>query len=79
MSRLLKRGAKVTAADRDTWNTPLHLAAIKGFTCVAKLLIENEARVMVRNKDSRTPLELAVLEEHCEFATLMVKSMQPAR
>ena len=60
-------------------NTPLHLAAIKGFTNVGRKLLKKEALVMARNGEGKTPLELAVENKHNEYARLMVKSMEPER
>ena len=60
-------------------NTPLHLAAIKGFTNVGNKLLEHGAIVMYRNADNKTPLELAVLNRHSDFAVLMIHRMEPIR
>ena len=76
--RLLQRDASVTTAGPDR-NTPLHLAAIKGFVNVGRKLIESGAFVAAENKDRESPLSLAVLNEHCEFAVLMVRNMEAAR
>ena len=76
--RLLQRGASVSTAGRSG-NTPLHLAATKGFTNVARKLLERGAIVMAKNNESKTSLELAVEFEHNDFAVLMVKSMEPSR
>ncbi len=40
-------------------NTPLHAAAISGHTEIAKLLLEAGANVMNRNKNGKTPFDLA--------------------
>ena len=76
--RLLQRNAKVATAGADR-NSPLHLAAMKGFTNVAKKLIDNGAYVAAENKDGHNPLYLAVENNHCDFAVLMVHNMEPAR
>ena len=60
-------------------NTPLHLAAMKGFTNVGKKLVESGAYVDARNKKGHNPLYLAVKNQHCDFAVLMVKCMEPTR
>ena len=76
--RLLQRDASVTTAGPD-WNTPLHLAAIKGFMNVGTKLVESGAYVAAENKNGENALMLAVLNEHCDFAVLMVKHMEPSR
>ena len=76
--RLLQRNAKVATAGADR-NTPLHLAAMKGFTNVAKKLIDNGAYVAAENKAGHNPLYLAVENNHCDFAVLMVHNMEPTR
>lgn len=68
----------MATAGRDK-NTPLHLAAIKGFTNVGRKLIENGAYVAAENKNGLNPLALAIQYEHCEFALLMVTNMEAAR
>ena len=60
-------------------NTPLHLAAIKGFTNVGKKLIESGAYVAAENKHGHNPLYLAVKNQHCDFAVLVVKHMEAVR
>ena len=78
--RLLDRNAKVvTCRAGSDQNTPLHLAAIKGFTSVGKTLIEKGAYVAVDNSDHKNPLALAVEHNHCDFAVLMIKSMEAKR
>ena len=76
--RLLQRNASVATAGSDR-NTPLHFAAIKGFTNVGRKLLEHGAYVAAENKDGDNPLALAVRNEHCDFAVLMVKNMEAAR
>ena len=76
--RLLQRKARVVTAGEDG-NTPLHLAAMKGFTNVARKLIDNRAYVAAENKAGHNPLYLAIQNDHCDFAVLMVNNMEPAR
>ena len=76
--RLLQRNAKVATAGADR-NTPLHLAAIKGFTNVARKLIDSGAYVAAENKNGHNPLYLAIEHNHCDFAVLMVNNMKAAR
>ena len=74
----MQREARVTTAGPDR-NTPLHLAAIKGFTNVGVKLVESGAFVAAENKDGYNALALAVMNDHCDFAILMVKNMDGAR
>ena len=78
MIRLLQRGARVTTAGPDG-NTPLHLAAMKGFVSVGKDLLDHDAKTLARNNDKQTPLHLAIEHGHSEFAVLMVKTMEFGR
>ena len=79
VTRLLKRNAKVFKPGAADGNAPLHLAAMKGFTNIAKKLIGNGAYVAARNREGQTPLYLAIKGNHCDFAVLMVHNMEPAR
>ena len=76
--RLLRRGAIVTTAGPDG-NTPLHLAAERGFVNVGKILLGDGAIIMARNNVNKTSLHLAIENHHSDFAVLMVKSMEPSR
>ena len=78
--RLLDRNAEVvTCVAVSDRNTPLHLAAIKGFTNVGRKLIEKGAYVAVENGDHKNPLALAYENNHYDFAVLIVKSMEAKR
>lgn len=74
---LLERGAD-TIMDENK-NTPLHFAAEKGWTSVAKRLMQHRNMAGAINREGQIPLELAILNEHNECATFLVKSMEPAR
>ena len=78
MIRLLQRGAIVTTAGPDG-NTPLHLAAERGFVNVGKILLGYGAIIMARNSMNKTSLHVAIENHHSDFAVLMVKSMEPSR
>ena len=78
MIRLLHRGAIVIIAGPDG-NTPLHLAAVRGFVNVGRCLLDHDARTMAKNNEKQTPLHLAVMNSHNEFAVLMVKRMEYTR
>lgn len=60
-------------------NTPLHLAALKGFANIGKKFIHEGAFVHAKNADGMTPLELSIACKHNEFSVMMIKAMQPGR
>ena len=87
MTELLRGGAAANTLG-GSGNTPLHLAATRGFTDVAKALLSYEANMDVCNDEGYTPLELAIQhglreyskgEDYSDFAVLMIKKMQPHR
>ncbi len=91
MSELIQKGAKVTTIDEEG-NTPLHLAARRGFPDVAKELLRWGADPHIENMKDKTPLEIAILqaltrEESTQdfihnfnaLAVLMCKEMHPAK
>ncbi len=55
---LLKNKANVNAADENEY-TPLHWAAKLGYTEIINILIENGANPLLKNKDGKTPGDLA--------------------
>jgi len=78
VTRLLHRGANTSAADRHL-NTSLHHAARKGWTAIAKKLLEHQSLPLATNRQGLIPLELAIHKDHNECATFLVKSMEPER
>ena len=78
MTRLLQRGANTSATDKKL-NTPLHYAAKKGWTSIAKKLMAHQSVPVVTNKDHLMPLELAIRYDHDDCATFLVNSMDPVR
>lgn len=78
MTRLLDRGANTSTADREL-NTSLHYAAEKGWTSIVKKLLEHHSLPVVTNKKGLTPLELAILNNHNECATFLIKSIDPEK
>ena len=60
-------------------NTSLHYAAQKGWTSIAKRLMEHQSIPTDTNEEGLTPLELAIRNDHNECATFLVKSMEPVR
>ncbi len=59
---LLKSGADLRRAD-IYGDTPLHIAAAKGHADIVRLLIENGADKKIRNKNGKTPADLAQNDE----------------
>ncbi|OJW71552.1 MAG: hypothetical protein BGO68_05280 [Candidatus Amoebophilus sp. 36-38] len=57
----------------DGWGSPLHIAALKGYTGIAKLLIDNNADINIHNKHY-TPLHLAINSLHTETAKLLINN-----
>lgn len=53
-------------------STPLHLACLKGYTKLGKLLIENGADVRAEDEDGNTPLLHACRAGHKELAELLI-------
>ena len=78
VNKLLERGASPSFTLSDL-NTALHLAAVKGHTAVARSLVEHNAIVDAKNKENKTPLEIAIEKHKNDFATFMVKSMKSGR
>ena len=69
---LIDRGAD--AGSPGLWGhrtTALHLAARAGHRGVAKVLADRGADVMTRDRDGRTPLELATSNGHADVADLL--------
>ena len=52
-------GSDINAHTRRDYNTPLHIAAIRGNTNSVQVLIDNGANLNVIQEDSRTPLLMA--------------------
>ncbi|RDD35482.1 ankyrin repeat protein [Wolbachia endosymbiont of Cylisticus convexus] len=58
---LIEEGIDVNTTDAFSW-TALHYAARKGHLEIAKFLLKNGANPSAKNKDKKTPLDLAVEE-----------------
>ncbi len=61
MTELIQKGAKVMATD-ENGDTPLHLAARRGFPVVAGELLRWGADPHTENNDKKVPLEIAILQ-----------------
>jgi ankyrin repeat protein len=60
----------VNARNDDCW-TPLHVAALCGQVDVARLLLENCADPSIRDREGRTPLDLARENDHEDVAKVI--------
>ncbi|KAF6108725.1 fibronectin type III and ankyrin repeat domains 1 [Phyllostomus discolor] len=70
---MIKDGCEVDAVDTGSGWTPLmRVSAVSGDQRVASLLIEGGADVNVRDKDGKTPLMVAVLNNHEELVQLLL-------
>ena len=56
---LLRLGMDVNRQDRYNEETPLHFAARNNHTEVARLLIDNEVDIKIKNDVNKTPLDVA--------------------
>ena len=73
----------------DEGNTPLHLAAVRGYCEVAQKLLRWGANPHAENKQHKTPLEIAIhhalegfqenVSDYNNFATLMIREMDASR
>lgn len=70
---LIKSGANIEAYDWNDGNTPLGLAAAKGYMDIVILLIKSDAKIEVRNGLDHTPLMLAVINGHKDVAIQLIK------
>jgi hypothetical protein len=55
---LLKAGADVNKCDIESLNTPLHSSIIQGNVFFVRVLLQNGADVLIRNKDGKSSLDL---------------------
>jgi len=69
---LVERGADVNASNHG-W-TPLHEAASRGHLNVVKFLVERGADVNARDREGRTPLDLARREMYWNVADFLEKA-----
>ena len=59
---LIAGGGDVNKAEYHCW-TPLHMACDKGYLEVVKVLIDNKANFFCKDKDGKTPLDVAKTTE----------------
>lgn len=71
--QLIKKRAYINFGERLGGNSALHFSAEFGNESVARLLLENEAKIdMVRRYNRRTALYLAVRERHTDVVRLLL-------
>lgn len=71
MQRLVTRGADVNFQGPGMY-TPLHFAALRGFTESVNLLLSKGAKVNAHNKWEWTPLHCAATEGHTEAVKALI-------
>ena len=71
---LLKHGANINARDSETGATPLHRAASWGRRDVVELLLARGADPHTKDKNGRTPLDLAVANGQPETAEVLKRT-----
>ncbi len=57
--RFLRLGAEPDLRQKKTGRTPMHMAALKGYSDIIGLLIEHGAKVQVKDEAGMTPVEYA--------------------
>jgi len=55
--------------------TPLHIAAWKGHTNIAKLIVENISDCNIQDSHGKTPLDIAAYHGHFEICKILVKKL----
>ncbi len=68
---LLQIGHDVNSVERDTGNTPLHLAAFLGDLSIIVCLVDYGADINCTNKADETPLSLCVSKGHTKCADFL--------
>ncbi len=76
VQQLINDNADVNLQAQDCrFITPLHIAALKGHTEIARLLIENGAKVNITNpKGLKDPIRLSASRGHPETTELLIKN-----
>lgn len=70
MTLLIKHGAQINQQDSDT-NTALHLAVMGNYFEGAEMLIQNGANPALRNRQGKTPGEIALAAGNADIASLL--------
>ena len=71
---LLNYGANINKKDSNG-NTALHHAAISGHRNIVTLLLGRKADPCIRNKQGRTPYDLAIQKKHTQIADLLTECL----
>ena len=71
---LLKDHPDLVSSKGGNGETPLHVAAAKGFDDVAQLLLAQKANVNAQDNEGRTPLHLAAQGGHKDVLELLLAS-----
>ena len=53
--------------------TPLHMASLRGYEQVARVLLEGDADVTAQNNDDKTPLHMASREGHLQVVRALLE------
>ncbi|XP_022822972.1 uncharacterized protein LOC111353967 isoform X2 [Spodoptera litura] len=62
VSKYLNQGAEINATDaNDKFNTPLHVAVLKGEIEVVKFLVEKGASITLTNSNGQTAIDIATI------------------
>ncbi|WP_214303359.1 ankyrin repeat domain-containing protein [Wolbachia endosymbiont of Erebia cassioides] len=69
--RLIEAGADINAKDKNE-RTPLHIAAVKGYTEIVKVLIDLGADINAKDKNERTPLHIAAVKGYTEIVKVLI-------
>lgn len=70
MSLLIRHGANINAQNADL-NTPLHLAVLGAYYEGAEMLVQNGADPGIKNKQGKTPGELALMIGNPDIASIL--------
>jgi hypothetical protein len=76
---LIEKGADVNAKEIFYGWTPLHWAIINGYVDVARLLIEKGADPNLRNRDGKTPIDLAREKGYMDIVRLLESALLPIK
>ncbi|XP_031434982.1 fibronectin type 3 and ankyrin repeat domains protein 1-like [Clupea harengus] len=69
---MIQDGCQLDVRDSSLWTPLMRVCAVSGNAAVASLLIKAGADVNVRDKDGKTPLMVAVLNNHEELVKLLL-------
>ena len=73
---LIPENIRLSAVRNSDGNTPLHVAAIIGYTEAAKILVErNRDLLLAKNKEGHTSLAIALSSMHTETSQFLLAQM----